>query len=82
MTMLGSNMLNTVALPFATKGMPEAEKKGAQAYAAHLGAAFKREGQKSLDEADKYLQSHEWFSGGDKPGIGDVSRAASDASGE
>lgn len=73
MNQMGSNMLNGVALPVFTKDLSPEEKKGAQAYSAHLASYFKREGQKSLDEADKWLQSHDWFSGGDKPGIGDVS---------
>lgn len=73
MTQMGSNMLNNVALPFATKNMSPDEKKGAQMYSAHLNAYYKKEAGKALDEADKFIQDNVWFSGTDKPGIGDVS---------
>jgi glutathione S-transferase len=74
-------MLNMVALPAVSRDMSEAEKKGAQAYSAHLAKSYKAEGEKALAEADAFLQKHQWFSGGDKPGIGDVSGAAGSRAG-
>jgi glutathione S-transferase len=81
MTQCGAAMLNMVALPAVSRDMSEAEKKGAQAYSAHLAKSYKAEGEKALAEADAFLQKHQWFSGGDKPGIGDVSGAAGSRAG-
>ncbi|GMK54567.1 hypothetical protein CspeluHIS016_0111530 [Cutaneotrichosporon spelunceum] len=67
----GSAMLNSVALQAVTKKLSPEEQKGAQAYQAHLAKLFRGSGLQALAEADAFLQTHQWFSGGDKPGIGD-----------
>lgn len=57
------------------KSLGEEAQKGADAMEGWVQQWAKKNTKPGYEQAEKFLENHEWFSGTDKPGLGDVSDA-------